>query len=260
MLKTSVNGIPLAYERFGRGVPLMLLHGYPLDHSIWETLVPLLKDDFDLILPDLRGFGESQSAKMDYAMSDLAEDLANLLDQLGIKKAAMVGHSMGGYVTLACTSAHPKRLLGLSLISSQALADSPEKKIGRYQEAESVLANGVKDVAEGMSVKLTARPDLQSRLKGLILKQRPEGLAGALRAMAERPDSTQMLSGLDLPFVMVHGLDDALIPVERARVIKSAVAGAHLTEIPHAGHMPMMEEPRMTAEALLGAFIQDFLP
>ena len=136
----------------------------------------------------------------------------------------MAGHSMGGYVALAFTRAYPKRVLGLGLVSSQALADSPEKKAGRYQEAESILANGVKEVAEGMSVKLTARPDLQSCLKELILRQRPEGLAGALRAMAERPDSTPMLSGLDLPFVMVHGLADALIPIERARVFESGRA------------------------------------
>jgi pimeloyl-ACP methyl ester carboxylesterase len=130
------------------------------------------------------------------------------------------------------------------------LADTPENKAGRYQQAESILANGVKEVAEGMPGKLTARPGLQAWLKELILRQRPEGLVGALRAMAERPDSTQLLGGFDLPFVLVHGLADALIPIERARSVKAAVPGAHLAEIPGAGHMPMMEDPQKTAEAL----------
>ena len=250
MLKTKVNGISIAYERSGKGMPLVLLHGYPLDHSIWEPLVPRLENDFDLILPDLRGFGESEAAGMDFSMADCAADIAGMLDQLNIHEAAMVGHSMGGYVTLACARSIPGRVLGLGLVSSQTLADTPEKKAGRYQEAEDILAHGVREVADGMSTKMTAKADLQAWLKELILRQRPEGLAGALRAMAERPDSTPLLSGFDFPFVLVHGLADRLIPVERARIVKAAVPWAHLTEIPGSGHMPMLENPQKTADAL----------
>ena len=250
MLTTRVNGISIAYERHGKGLPLVLLHGYPLDHSIWKPLVARLEGYFDLILPDLRGFGESETIGTSYAMSDYAADVAGLLDRLDIAKAAVVGHSMGGYVTLAFLRAYPGRLLGLGLVSSQALADTPEKKAGRYREAEAILAHGVRDVAEGMSGNLTGRPDLQAWLKELILRQPQAGLAGALRAMAERPDSMGLLSGVDLPFVIVHGLEDALIPIERARSVKAAVPHAQLTEIPDAGHMPMMEAPQETAEAL----------
>jgi len=231
-------------------MPLVLLHGYPLDHSIWEPLAARLENEYDLIMPDLRGFGETQVAETDFKMSEYAADLAGLLDQLDIEKAAVVGHSMGGYVALEFVRAHPKRVLGLGLVSSQTLADTPERKAGRHQEAEAILAHGVKDVAEGMSGKLTAKPDLQAWLKELILRQRPAGLAGALRAMAERPDMTSLLAGFDLPLALVHGSDDALIPIERARSAKVTVPGAHLTEIPDAGHMPMMEAPLETAEGL----------
>lgn len=250
MLRTKVNGITLAYTRTGKGVPMVLLHGYPLDHSIWEPLIPVLENGFDLILPDLRGFGESQAVGTDFTMADFAADIAGLLEQLDIKKAIVVGHSMGGYVALAFVRAYPASVLGLGLVSSQMLADTPENKAGRYKQAESILANGVKEVAEGMSAKLTARPDLQDRLKELILRQSPAGLAGALRAMAERPDSTPLLTEFHLPFVLVHGVADILIPIERARSAKAAAPGAHLTEIPDAGHMPMMEAPQKTADAL----------
>ena len=249
MKKIQVNGLELAYDRHGKGIALVLLHGYPLDHSIWEPLVPLLEHDFDLILPDLRGFGQSQMAAADFTISEFAADVADLLDQLKIEKAAVAGHSMGGYAALAFARAYPDRLLGLGLVSSQALADSPETKAGRYKQAEAILANGVRDVAENMSAKLTSKPDLQAWAKALILRQPPEGLARALRAMAERSDSTQMLSGFHLPFILVHGSADALIPIERARTVKAAAPGAHLTEIPDAGHMPMMEAPQKTAEA-----------
>ncbi len=188
MLRTIVNGISIAYERSGQGTPLVLLHGYPLDHSIWEPLVPWLEKGFDLIQPDLRGFGESNSAGADCSMADYAADLAGMLDHLGIQKAAVVGHSMGGYVALEFAYSQKTRMLGLGLVASQALADTAERKAARFLEAEDILAHGVKAVAESMSGKLTAKPELQIWLKELILRQRPEGLAGAVRAMAARPE------------------------------------------------------------------------
>jgi 3-oxoadipate enol-lactonase len=249
-----VNGIKLAYERRGKGTPLVLLHGYPLDHSIWEPLVPLLEKDFDLILPDLRGFGESEVSKTAFGMADLAADVAGMLNTMGVWQAGIAGHSMGGYVALAFVRAYPQRVLGLGLVASQVLADTPERKAGRYQEADDILAHGVQEVAEGMSVKLTAQAGLQARLKSLILRQRPEGLAGALRAMADRLDASTLLPGSDFPIVLIHGLADALIPVERAQNVKAAVPQAHLTEIINVGHMPMMEAPVQTAEAFRNFF------
>ncbi len=101
MQTISVNGIRLAYERRGTGAPLVLLHGYPLDHHLWDEVTPLLVDTFDLIIPDLRGFGESSTVDLFSAMEDFASDIAALLDHLEIQKTAIVGHSMGGYVALA---------------------------------------------------------------------------------------------------------------------------------------------------------------
>ena len=101
METVQVNDIRLAYERRGTGAPLVLLHGYPLDHHLWDDVAPLLEDTFDVILPDLRGFGGSSTVDSFYTMEDMASDIAALLDQLGIQKAAVVGHSMGGYVALA---------------------------------------------------------------------------------------------------------------------------------------------------------------
>jgi 3-oxoadipate enol-lactonase len=256
MLKTTVNGIQLAYERRGSGTPLVLLHGYPLDHSIWTPILPLLQADFDLLLPDLRGFGESESPAGSYGMADIAADIAGLLETLNIKKAVIAGHSMGGYVALAFARAYPERVLGLGLVASQALADAPEKKAGRTQEADHILAHGVGEVADGMAVKLTADATLQKSMHALIMHQRPQGLAGALRAMADRSDSMLLLSEADFPVVLVHGLADQLIPVERARAVQSVVKKGQLTEIEEAGHMPMMEAPQAVARAL-GLFLTD---
>jgi pimeloyl-ACP methyl ester carboxylesterase len=112
MENIRVNSIELAYERHGKGTPLVLLHGFPLDHHLWDEVVPLLEDSFDLILPDLRGFGESETIDTPYTMEDYASDIAGLLDQLAIQKAAVAGHSMGGYVALAFARTYPERVSG----------------------------------------------------------------------------------------------------------------------------------------------------
>ena len=282
MEKITVNGIRLAYLRRGKGMPLVLVHGYPLDHRIWDEVVPLLEDEFDLILPDLRGFGESgmvevpgvssaetpglstvetpglssaetpglSSAETPYTLTDMAGDLLALLDHLGIEQVCMAGHSMGGYIALAFACAWPGRLRGLGLVASQARADTPDRRQARYDAASAILKNGVRQVAEEMSAKLTPDERVQARVRKLIEAQSPAGLAGALRAMAERQDATPFLPSFHFPVVIVHGEADVLVPVERAREVKAALPQASFVEVTGAGHMPMLEAPEITAKAL----------
>jgi 3-oxoadipate enol-lactonase len=250
MDKLNVNGIQIAYERHGSGTPLVLLHGYPLDHRIWEEVVPLLEDNFDLIVPDLRGFGQSDLVEEQYSLADMAADVAALLDNLDIENTHIAGHSMGGYTALAFARDYPKRVLGLGLVSSQALGDTPERKQGRYATADEIMRTGVKTVVESMTPKLTPDERVQAVVRPLIAAQRPVGLANAMKAMAERQDSTQLLPSFMFPVVLVHGAKDELIPVERAREVKAAVKHAHLAELPGNGHMPMLESPQATAAAL----------
>lgn len=250
MEKIKINGIELAYERHGNGTPLVLLHGFPLDHHLWDEIVALLKDSFDLILPDLRGFGESETIDTPYTMEDYASDIANLLDHLGIQKAAVAGHSMGGYVALAFARTYPERVNGLALVSSQAPSDPPERKEGRYKSAADVAEKGISGVVETMAPKFTSDPRLQSDAREIMEKQKPAAYIGALKAMAERADSTPMLSTFTFPLVIIHGDEDALISVDRAREIKASIPGSHYAELRGIGHVPMLEAPEKTAEAL----------
>lgn len=250
MGRVNVNGIQIAYTRKGAGKPLVLVHGYPLDHTIWDDVLTLLENDFDIILPDLRGFGESDVVEEKYKIADMAADIAGLLDQLGIEKTAIVGHSMGGYISLAFAHAYPGRVLGLGLVASQAPADPPERKQGRYDAAAEIMKTGVGPVAESMSAKLTPDKRVQAYVRGLIAAQQPAGLAGALKAMAERDDSTSILSSFHFPVVLVHGEADELIPIQRAHDIKVTLPQAALTELSGVGHMPMMENQEATASAL----------
>lgn len=250
MKKIKLNGIELAYERRGKETPLMLIHGYPLDHSIWNEVAAQLENDFDLILPDLRGFGESTTIESPYSISDIANDLAALLDSLGVEQTALAGHSMGGYVALAFAKAFPQRVSGLALVSSQAAADTPERKEGRYKTAADVSQKGVQIVADAMADKLSSQQNVQDVIRPLIGKQSVAGVTGALKAMAEREDLTSFVAAFGCPLVLIHGNADALIPIDRAREIKAIVPSANLVELAGAGHMPMMETPKETALAL----------
>jgi 3-oxoadipate enol-lactonase len=250
MEKVNINGIQLAYDRHGKGTPLVLLHGYPLDHHLWDDVVPLLKDTFDLIIPDLRGFGESTTVNTPYTMDDLATDIVGLLGHIGIQKTAIVGHSMGGYVTLAFAQLYPQRVTGLGLVSSQVLADPPDRKEGRYKSAADVAEKGIGGVVEVMTTKFTSDPRLQVFARESMQKQKPAAYIGALKAMAERADSTSLLSTITYPVVVVHGDADVLIPIDRAREVKAAIPSAHLVELSGVGHMPMMEAKEQTADAL----------
>jgi len=248
--KVDVNGIQLAYDRRGKGAPLVLLHGYPLDHHLWDEIAPLLEDTFDLILPDLRGFGESSTVDSFYAMEDFASDIAGLLDQLSIQKTAIAGHSMGGYVALAFARLFPERVRGLGLVASQAAADSPERKDGRYKSAAEVADKGISSVVETMAPKFTADKKLQAFARKSMERQQPAAYIGALKAMAERVDSTPFLSSFRFPVVLIHGDADQLIPIDRAREVKAILPQAYFAEIGGAGHMPMMEDKQKTAGAL----------
>ncbi len=250
MEKIKINDIELAYTRRGKGTPLVLLHGFPLDHHLWDDISSLLEDTFELILPDLRGFGESTTVDAPYSMDDYASDIAGLLDQLGIQKAAVAGHSMGGYVALAFAKLYPERVSGLALISSQVLADPPDRKEGRYKSAADMAEKGIGGVVEAMASKFTSDPRLQAITRTIMEKQQPAAYIGALKAMAERRDSTSLLSTFKFPVVIVHGEADALIPVARAREVKAAIPDSHFVELKDTGHVPMLESVQETAEVL----------
>lgn len=250
MKKINTKGFNLAYNRHGKGTPLVLIHGYPLDRTIWNDLLPLLENDFDVILPDLRGFGDSDVVESLYKISDMASDIADLLDALSIEKAFVVGHSMGGYISLAFARAYSQRVLGLGLVSSQAMADTLERKQGRYATAAEIIKTGVGPVTESFPALLTPDQKVQVIVRDIIAKQSPAGLASALKAMAERDDSSSILSGFGFPVVIAHGDADSLIPIQRAREINDAIPHSTFLELPEVGHMPMMESPKEVASAL----------
>lgn len=245
-----MKSVNLFYKEAGKGPMMILLHGYPLDHSIWSPIVPFLTREARLIMPDLRGHGQSPSPDGIYTMPEMANDVLNLLDQLGEEKAILVGHSMGGYVVLNFQHQYPNRMSGLALVASRAGSDSAERKQERINTANQVLKSGVGLVADSMLTRLSSKTSLYPRLTDIMLRTSAKGIAGTLRGIAEREDATSWLQQVKIPSLVLAGEMDMIVPLDESRNMSEAMPDCELVIAKGCGHMPMMESPGLTAGTL----------
>lgn len=240
----------------GQGKPLICLHGYALDHSVWLKMSEEIRAIVKLILPDLRGHGRSPSPVGKYSMRTMAEDVLRLMDDQNLGCAFLAGHSMGGYIALALADHYPDRLSGLALIASHCFEDLPDKRKSRIEDIERVRRSSVAEVLAEMPEKLTRNPQIANYCKRLISQTSENGVMGVLAGMAERSDKTEILKVIEIPKMIIAGVDDQLIPLKTSRQMAEMVKGLTLVEIKEAGHMPMMERPNETGIALLNLFEQ----
>jgi len=252
-METKVDDVTLRYEVRGEGDPVLFLHGFPLSGAMWDPVVDRLADGWRCIVPDLRGMGGSGAGPVD-GIADYADDAARVLDALGeTRPVVVVGMSMGGYVAFAFCRAYPERVRALALVDTREEADTEETARGRRETAEKALKEGSAAIADDMVGKLFAAgapEDLKARWRNVIASTPPEGVAAALRAMAERPDSTGTLRALDRPVLVVVGGEDAVTPVRDARRMADTAGQATLEVVPGAGHMAVVEAPEPVASSL----------
>jgi pimeloyl-ACP methyl ester carboxylesterase len=243
-----VDDIQLAYEDTGLGQPVVLLHGYPFNRSLWTEQVGALSNSYRVITPDLRGLGESDSRPGAATMNRMAQDVADLLDHLEISRAVVGGLSMGGYVALAFYKQFRSRVRALILADTRAQADTDEGKQTRFQQAEKALAEGMAGIADSMLPKLltpetvSKRPEVVKRVRDMMLKTKPEGTAGALLGMAERDDQTSLLSQITCPALILVGREDPITPVADSEKMHREIAGSRLVIIDHAAHVSNLEQ------------------
>lgn len=221
--------------------PLVLLHGFAMDRSVWAELVESQFSDQQVILPDLRGHGESDAPEGTYSMSLMAADLASLLDALGVDKAIVCGHSMGGYVSLAFAEHYPQRLAGLGLITTNPQADPADKRAGRFALIDQIRERGAVAVAESLAPRLSKDPFVVEQAWQLISSAAPQGLIGALAGMAERQDRTTLLPQVNVPSLVVAGEADQIMDFASARAMADALPQGQFLGIPGVGHLPMSE-------------------
>ncbi|HTN77748.1 MAG TPA: alpha/beta fold hydrolase [Pirellulaceae bacterium] len=263
MERINIGSITLNFEMRGsEGPTLLLVHGFPLDYSMWRSQLDELSDSCRVLAPDLRGFGQSDVSPGLVTMQQHADDLAALLDVLVIRgPVVFCGLSMGGYVGWQFWQRHRARVAKLVLCDTKATADTAEGKQGRLDTAQKVLAQGAQVLIDVMLPKLfapespTKLPDIVKRTRKVMLDTSREGAAAALRGMAERLDMTSKLKNIDVPTLVICGAHDAIAPVAEMRGIAAAIPGAEFLEVPDAGHMAPLENPAVV-NAALSAFIK----
>jgi len=261
MSLVRVGDIRLQVAERGQGQPLLLVHGYPLDHAMWRGQLDGLAETCRLIAPDLRGFGASDVTPGTATMAQMADDLAGLLDALKISEPVVLcGLSMGGYVAWQFALKYRRRLAKLILCDTRAIADTPEAAAGRLKTAERVLAEGAAVAAEALVPKLFApatfseQPQIVEATRQVILRTSPEGIAAALRGMSERPDVTARLPQIDVPALVLCGQHDGISPPQEMRQFAAQMPQARFLEIAGAGHMAPLEQP-----AAVNAAIREFV-
>lgn len=284
MKSLTINGTEIWYVDRGTGVPLLLVHGFPLDHTIWEGQIDALsgrsgeflvgeaywdgpgKTDvatpaIRIIAPDLRGFGRSRARQDKLTMEQFADDLAALLDGIGVTEPVVFcGLSMGGYVAFQFWQKYPDRLRGLILCDTRAAADAPVAAAGRLAMADRVLSEGPAPLVAGMMPRLFGvatrqrQPQTIELLRSTMMSTDPHALAAAARGMADRPDMTAALAQITCPTLVLVGKDDVISPPAEMRDIAQAIPNAKFVEIADAGHLAPLENPA-AVNAAIAAFL-----
>lgn len=237
---------PVGYDDRGAGAPVVLLHPFPFSRGIWAGLADVLATRHRVIAVDARGFGESPLASTPrYSLADLADDLAALLDGLQIRRAALLGMSMGGYTALAFAARHPTRLAALALADTRAAGDSAETRAARETALALVRADGVEAYLGGSLERLLsprAPSALVAHCRARAETRAPSLIAG-IEALRDRPDRAAELGAIACPTLIICGATDQVVPVAEMRGMAKAIPGAVFAEIPEAGHLSHLEAP-----------------
>ena len=236
-------------------LPLVLIHGYPLDHTMWFGVIAALGGGVRTIAPDLRGFGKAGPPEGEPSINAMAQDIVDLLERNKIPRAAIAGMSMGGYVTLAVAEMAREKVAGLALVSSQCYADTEEARDGRRATIQKVRAEGPGVAANLILPKLFApshasNPDFQRFPIAGAEAAGVNGVCWALEAMARRPDRSAILKDATFPTLLLHGSEDKLIPIEKAQKMAELNPNTHFVTIKGAGHGAAMEAPDEVATYL----------
>jgi pimeloyl-ACP methyl ester carboxylesterase len=248
-MRTTINGVSIAYHDQGNGFPLVFLHAFPLSRMMWAPQEAALAPQFRIITIDLRGHGESNAPLWHYSLDQAADDVRGLLDYLSIQQAVFVGLSMGGYILFAFYRKYAELVKGLVLADTRAQADTDEGKQARFEMAQVAYKQGASAVADLMIPKLLSpatiqtRPELVQRVRTMIEGNQISGIAGDLMAMAGRSDSVPLLKQITCPVHIIVGELDLPTPPSDAMLMADRIPGARLTVIPGAAHLSNMEQP-----------------
>ena len=260
MPQISSDDADIFYEVLGSGPPVVLLHPFPANHDLWKPAVQALVSHYRVVLPDLRGHGDSGIGVGAATMEKHAADIARVLDHEEVRRAAFVGVSIGGYALFEFWRRYRARVEALVLCNTKAQADTSEARAGRLQAAAEVMERGTEPFFQSMLPKLVGkttyntRPDLVEGALRMMRKMSPEDVAMVQRGMAERPDSVETLKTVNVPTLVVTGDEDIFTGVPEAELMRRNIPGSQMKVIGRAGHYSPWEQPED-----VGKLVRQFL-
>ncbi len=250
----------IAYQTLGSGSPIVLLHPFPANHEFWLPIAERLATHYQLILPDLRGHGDSEIGEGPATMDKHAADVAKVCDDAGVGRGIFAGVSIGGYTLFEFWRKFRERVSALILCNTKAQADTAEARAARLKSAEDVLKSGPEQFIESMIPKLIGattretRPDLVERARNMMKKMSAEDISQVQQGMAVRADSVATLKTINVPTLVVAGDEDGLTPVADAELMRQNLAKCELRVLNHAGHYGVFEQHKAAATVM-----QEFL-
>lgn len=263
-LTVKVNGFNLSYDDLGEGsVPIVFLHGFPFNKSMWQLQLDFLKTTNRVIACDIRGFGKSKDEESHLEMDLFANDLILFIDSLGLEKVILCGLSMGGFIALNAMKRFPSRFEALILCDTQCIADSYDVKVKRYETIEEIKEYGVSNFNEGFIKKvfhedsLTNKPELVEQLRSVVFSNSQHVIIQGLTALAERSETCSFLDEISIPTLIICGREDAVTPLDESKFMNKNIKGSVLHVINNAGHVSNLEEPAKFNK-LLRNFLLDF--
>lgn len=256
MIRVRSGDAEIAYEVLGEGPPVLLLHAFPAHHGLWLPAAKALINRYRVIVPDLRGHGDSGVGDGPATMEKHAADLVRVLDDAEVGRTVIAGVSIGGYVFFEFWRRYRGRVGAVILCDTKAQADTPEGRAARLKSANEVMERGTEFFVESMIPKLfgkttlNTRPDLVAGARRMMLKMSPAGISAVQRGMAERPDSVGTLKSINVPALVLVGEEDTLSTLADAELMRGNIAGSQLKVMPRAGHYAVWEQHEAVGSAV----------
>jgi 3-oxoadipate enol-lactonase len=248
---TIINDLSVSYSDEGpvEAPVVIFIHGFPLNKSMWDLQLEVLKDEYRVIAYDIRGHGDSDAGHEDFSIDLFANDLMSFMDKLKIRKAMVCGLSMGGYIALNAIGNYPERFDALILSDTQCVADTPEVRENRLVAIENIKKNGMEDYAHESIKNLFAPVSLLTKdteiasVREMIVNTSKKSIYNSLHALAIRKDTSGILPGIKIPVLILVGNEDKITPPEMAESMHKMINGSELHSIENAGHLSNLENP-----------------
>lgn len=247
--RISVNNHLVSFDDEGpdEAPVIIMIHGFPLNKSMWNKQVEVLIETYRVIVYDVRGHGNSSAGTDDFSIELFEVDLLGLMDALKIEKATICGLSMGGYIALNAVENFPKRFDALILCDTNCIADTPEAKGKRMMSIDSIQKNGLEQYANESLGNLFAPESFVTNkeeialVKEMIMKTSVQSLSNTLIALSERKETCAGLAAINIPVLILVGKEDKITPPDAAQFMQKNIKGSKLNIIEHAGHLSNIE-------------------